>query len=769
MRKTGLILVVVVLSRLTGLAVDPPQRYAISVLGNQVVIQAGILERTFSIDGSGLRSSKLLVNGNNLLADNSNEISVRLQFASPNARPVGIRDSFKGEITQVATNANLANEKAATDGLVVQGADGFVKQVVQWVSPQSIQASSWDANFDYTGYSISYPKKGVSRLSVRTRNLKAAKLFGLLITQHYEIHEGHPVIRKWVEFTNTSDQWLKVDSLLIDNSRFVSSYRSLIDLTPSEFGAATSIRSFSNVQQNAGIIVGSEVPSALRLLDSTGTTGYAPDHFEWVIGPQESFVSESVFHYAYSGEVVKTASGLSTPLDRTVERSFKNFLIEIVGILPPTVSHVPMWCSWSNFSGKIADTSMRRMAIIAGKIGFKGMLLDAGWGPSDSDKDWMTSNIFPDSTKFPDFRATAGAIKAENLILGLWVTVYRNPEITRDFKAVPTGYSLPRVWRQKGLAMSFASEWRDYYANDLVGLRDQYGATYFKQDLTNIKFGDIAYNHESRTHKESLLRGLRGLFMALDKVRRDAPDVVQEITHELYWGTPGTPCDIAALKHSSAFHIPPNDYHGCGPHPKRYSPSWTNDPDSLRTQLLKGCFNARSRFYAYRGLPLYGIEYYAAATVNHRGSLTSEVQRRQVCSWLMGVPNVFAGDLASLTDENINVYRASFDILSELQDKYAIYEHFQFSGVPAPTDTDWHWWGKLNHEGSGAVVVLRGSKGREQREINIPWVLPTKEYTLRLRFSGRNMGKFSGKALIDGQLSIKLPVNGQEIIELTML
>ena len=34
---------------------------------------------------------------------------------------------------------------------------------------------------------------------------------------------------------------------------------------------------------------------------------------------------------------------------------------------------------------------------------------------------------------------------------------------------------------------------------------------YFKQDFSNIIFGDLAEGHESRTRKESLLRGLRGL------------------------------------------------------------------------------------------------------------------------------------------------------------------------------------------------------------------------------------------------------------------
>jgi hypothetical protein len=196
------------------------------------------------------------------------------------------------------------------------------------------------------------------------------------------------------------------------------------------------------------------------------------------------------------------------------------------------------------------------------------------------------------------------------------------------------------------------------------------------------------------------------------------------------------------------------------------SDEWEFDPQTLRTQLIGGCWNARQRFYAHRGLPLYGLEYYGAATVNFKGSLTPEVQDRQICSWLMGAPVVYAGDLASLTPENIERYRQRFDLLKRLQKTYDIYRHFQYSGVPEPTDTDWHWWGKLNEQGHGAVVVLRGSAGEDKRRVNIPWVDPESKYRVTALFAGRPLGDYTGSQLIKGTLEIDLPVYGQEILEL---
>ena len=87
--------------------------------------------------------------------------------------------------------------------------------------------------------------------------------------------------------------------------------------------------------------------------------------------------------------------------------------------------------------------------------------------------------------------------------------------------------------------------------------------------------------------------------------------------------------------------------------------------------------------------------------------------------------------------------------------------------MPAPTDSDWHWWGKLNESGCGAVVVVRGTGGEEQRVINIPWVRREVRYRVTASFQEKELGILSGEQLQAGQLSISLPPLGQEILELS--
>jgi hypothetical protein len=737
-----------------------------AVAPDAIRITAGNIIREITVTPTGFYTSAIYVDGTSVLASSPDEVSVRFLDALPNREPEGLAESDSASVL-LRDPGNGSGTALETDEKTNPGG----KAGTQWINPQTLNAGRWGSVFDLIRYEITHPSPETARLCIRSRcTAPAGDRNGVFIDVNYEIYRPYPVIRKWVEITNNSALWCKIDSLTVEAFDIGGAFGKITDLTPSGRGAVSSIRGFSDEQCSRGLILASEVPSALRTVLPNGSMGYHPDFFEWILGPAEKFVSEPVFIYGFSGEVIKTVSALSTPMDRTVESTFKKFLFDIVGLKRADAGDFePLWCTWSNFGPLINDQNMREMSRLASSMGIKTLLFDAGWAQSPKPESIVPIAATPDTVKFPDFDGTCRYIREQNLNIGLWVTCFRHPLLSEDVRALSGGYSLPKIRREEGLAMSYAGPWRYYYANDLLRLHDRFGASYFKQDLTNIKFGDFARKHDSRSPKESVLRGLRGLFESQDIICRSAPGIQMELTHEIYWGTPGVPCDVAALKHAHYYHVPPNDYSGAGHNKQRVSEKWADNPayqpDKMRRQLIDGCHNARQQFYAHRGLPLQSIEYYGAATVSFKGSLTPEIQQRQLCSWLMGGPSVYAGDLASLTDENREVYRKGFDLLADLNRKYGIYGFFRYSGVPAPTDTDWHWWGKLNDEGHGAVVVLRGSGGDDSRQINIPWLNPDALYGIRLCFSDTDLGVYTGEALISGKLNLSLPVYGQEIIE----
>lgn len=732
---------------------DSDSHCAFVTQGETVQIHAGILRRTLEIHGRNVATTQLSIDGQECLAGPAREVTFTVSFAQPNQRPRGLKPE---EASDIETTANFS---PGTDALRVSGDAQKEAGGVEWVREVAVRLDAWADHFQVPSCTQTQAATGTRLLVISASGAPATPLKDLKVELCYEIYDGFPVIRKWVKISNTGTNWLKLNSLVIDDLVLASDCRRQTPLTPSESGAGPSVVAFETQDERRGVIAVSEIPSALRQTRETGAMGYTDALFEWVLGPGEQFVSEPVFHYAYSGKVEKTVSGVSTPRDRAVEGGYLAFLRKHVGVAADqTEIEAPQWCSWSNFGHKINDAIVREQAPIAARCGFVMLLLDSGW-----QKDNLGTE--PDPHKFPDFDATARYVRSLGLKLGLWVSCFRT-EGASDLRVMPQNRSVPFIRREGGYGMSFASPWRKYYADDLTRLSQRYGAVYFKQDYTNVKFGDLAEGHEGRTLKDSFLRALRGLLESQDLLRAQAPGVASQISHEIYWGTPGVPCDVAALKHTSAYHIPPNDYSGQGVSKQRASEDWKLDPAKLSAQLIQGCFNARKRLYAHRGLPLYGVDYYGAHTVNYHGSLTPQIQDRQVCSWLMGAPIVFAGDLASLTEENIKRYRARFELLRRLEADYGIYRNFQFSGVPAPTDTDWHWWGKLNKDGAGAVVVMRGSGGENERAINIPWVLTDHDYQVNALLADKPLGRFSGKQLQDGALHLQLPPLGQEIVEL---
>lgn len=724
--------------------------YHIIIKDKTITITAGAFSRTIDFNNDQIITRNLYIDGAAILSGSSAEFQVDIYRASPNVRPVGLK------LTD-------GNKLVWADDTPVK--DNGANQPVEWKDQVHLDGKEIKGAFKIVNTSITQPKAGTTRLNIRARSLGANTLQGVTIDIYYEIYEGYPAIRKWLTVTNNSPQWLKIDRLVIDDIDIAPAFNTPTPLTPEEQGAESSIISFSNAQYTTGIIAAAEIPSAPRKIQKNGAMGYNNDFFEWVLGPSECFTSEPVSHFAFNGQAVKTISGISTPLDRAVEGLFKNYLKNCVGLrgsadkLP-----APIWCSYTNFLVDLTDANMRQQADIAARIGFVTFQLDEGWAKTPS-----PGGSEADPARFPDFDATCRYITSKGLRLGLWISCFRGLD-AKDITALPDSRNLPLfVNTKRGYGMSFASNWRNYFANDLVYMQDRYKMTYVKQDLTNISKGDIADSHDSRTKKESILRGLRGLLEVNKKMAEVAPEMWTQITHEIYWRTPGPPADIAALKHACAFHTTPNTYLGSGNGSKRVSQDWPYDPLKLRADLTKSCAQARHRFFDHRGLPLYSVEFYAAHAVSIKGSLTPAVQDRQVCSWLMGGPTVYAGDLSSLTDEHIAHYRKRFDLLKLLQRKYNIYNYFQYSGVPVPTDTGWHWWGKLNDNGYGAVVVIRGSEGQPSASVNIPWVNPKKRYLVFAHFSGKRLGVFTGAQLINGMVKLKLPAMGQEILELSSI
>ncbi len=723
--------------------------------GGEAVLRAGGLERVIHLGDGNLRTVSFSIDGHQVLASAGTEFSVRIEREESGQGPRPFAPAEAGA-RYFFSDVYLGRWRAEV--LDPSLYDDPRPDAPKWVDRRMLQSASWRQYGPDIQVESSEPSPGNRRLSLKTTMQRDPVLAGVQIEMRYELYGDHPVVRKSVVIRNGTSHWLRLRDLVIEDLQLSTLVRR--PLAAAMFGVQPSVVGFEAPGSDHGVIAVSEIPSALRSISDRGAMGYSPELFEWVLAPGEEFDSEPVFYYGFSGPVSPTLSARSTPLDRAVEGPYMEFLGSQIGIAANTAPiHGPQWMTWAYFYDRIDHQLVHRLADITARAGFTELLLDDGWqkGRLGTDVDRM---------KFPDFAATSAHIREKGMHLGLWVSCYRDAD-SRDRVAFPDAPILPELARSHGLpglAMSFASPWREFYVQDLVGLARRYGVTYFKQDFSNVMYGDVAAGHGSRTRRESLLRGLRALLATQAMLRKAAPEVVNEITHEIYWGTPGVPADLAALKCTARFHIPPNEAFGTDL--RRELGVRTISAGEHAEVLRRGCWLARQRFYSHRGLPLHALEFYAAATTNHEGSLDAAMQDRQVASWLMGAPVCFSGDARTLSEDNITHYHKRFAALARLEAQYGIYKHFQFSGVPEPTDVDWHWWGKLNERRQGAVVVIRGSGGADRRAVNIPWVDAERSYRVSGILSGRSYGLYKGSVLQHEGILVALPVNGQEILEL---
>lgn len=769
----------------------------VEIQGTQIIFRAGLLSRDLSTAEGNLTGTSFQISGEELLQSAAEEVTFTVHFAQPNREPIGIKPGESG----VEPKSAKLPMSFPMKSLKHMEEDYVDTKGVEWISPVSVSSKNWNQIFNTMRTQVYTPSAGVTRLDIIVQSERGAAK-GLRCTLTYEVYDGYPVVRKWVTFTNHGSAWIKIKDCILEGTVLKPEFRNQKVMAPGAVDRAgamdhdaqelqelgnevlawvifPSIISFGKKDGSAGVIAGSEIPSAIREIHDDGSMGYRKELFEWVLGPDETFTSEPVFYYGYSGETWETASVPSTPRDRAAERPFRDFVSQHIGVAADNVKlYTPVWSIWEVSWRHVTDTMLREQAPIAARCGFKQIEVDAGW-------QWDNLGRRVDEVKFPDFAETCRYIESLGMKFSLWISNYRSVG-SRDLERHADLRSVPLITKKRklgdGYGMSYASAWREYFARDLVELYHQYGIIGFKEDHCNIRSGDIGLGHESRTRKESLLRGFRGTFAMKDMISHIAPEVITNVTHETYWDNPNPGADLAVLKHSVAYHIPPNRHdggedlfmfkaRGKEPETKYYggAESAHAAAEIRRKAFIDGCMLAREQMYAHRALPMRCLQFFALITINQDGSLTPLVQDRQVCSLLMGAPFLYSGDLTTLTEENINRYANRFELVNSLNKKYDIYKHFQFSGVPVPTDTDWHWWGKLNKKGYGAVVILRGSGGEKQRVINIPWVMTDKQYKVRACFAEENLGTFTGKQLQEGKINLSLPAYGQEILEVAPL
>jgi hypothetical protein len=119
---------------------------------------------------------------------------------------------------------------------------------------------------------------------------------------------------------------------------------------------------------------------------------------------------------------------------------------------------------------------------------------------------------------------------------------------------------------------------------------------------------------------------------------------------------------------------------------------------------------------------------------------------------------IMLGDPRQLSKEEKNWYAKMSSWLQRMHRKYQIFKYYQTSEVFNPPSTyNWDGFARFNPEADGGILcIFRNDQKDAVRTFTLPWCKQDNYYTLIDAESDREIGKYSGRDLIENGVEIKI-------------
>ncbi len=605
-----------------------------------------------------------------------------------------------------------------------------------------------EADFDFVSSEIRDIQPGGKLLVV---NLKARKK-PLEVTTFHAVYAGHPVIRKWIAVTNRGDKEFVLN-------QFSYELQDLQAAPPSEqlqrfyYGNYPREIFFTgriddpvvvstNPRTREGYIVMNEAPSWMKRTYMVNfgegiQVGYDTElwPFKRPLKPGETFTSAA-------SDVAFFVDGRGFSDPRWVMPSYTSAVLMKKG-----ANFRAPWFynTWDPFTWNYSDALVRELIPIAADMGFDVFTLDTGWSENYSD-------IKVHSEKFPQgLDGVRAAMEARGMGLGMWYPInsvgprgtpyLEHPEwVMRDEEGRERVLQFPE---EPTRFFCLDSPYRDWAAEHLASLIRQQHPKYIKIDLTVV--GDAygrwlggcsAQGHYHRNREESLQGIFEGLQYVTDRVYREFPDVMLDITYETW-------AQIHSIDYG-LLHMADMD--------------WMSNVND-QSPLMAGPRNARTLLY-HRSLAI-------PTEAMLIGNLLSNMPTREEhFATAMGSTPVLLGDLRKVLTDDVKWYREKVRWFKELRKQVPMNEgFFPLGSWQQPSVTAWDGYARLSRKGEGVIALFKNDSGVNKVDVKLP-VFPAGKFTVRSVITGKTVGTMAGEKLQRGIL-VSLPANSKvEILEL---
>lgn len=382
----------------------------------------------------------------------------------------------------------------------------------------------------------------------------------------YSFDTRNPVIRKWIEINNNSNEELKISDLRVEKimmdpwggtTAAIYGHYASYKYHPPYTGWAHD--PFIWVKGQKGVFgLGNEAPGILK---ETGVYDQQSNEIRVGLTPRDH-----AYPFALSiqpGDNWKSpASFIILTQWEEKEQTLDQYLGSRDDFLPVSSSHEALFYNtWNPFRTNINDSLVINISKDLKKTGLNYLIIDDGW--QDHFGDWN-----PHPKKFPNgLKPVCDSIRKNGLTPGLWLTPFTaetNSEAFQKFKQHAIKDQNNNAANLHGWAndlefytMDATSPWFDYILDKTSRIIERNGIGYVKLDFAVIKSAYVMDPARSGSYDttsvysgraESLYRGYEALFRYCDSLRARFPDLLVDITFELYGHNHIV--DYALMKHA---------------------------------------------------------------------------------------------------------------------------------------------------------------------------------------------------------------------------
>jgi alpha-galactosidase len=284
-----------------------------------------------------------------------------------------------------------------------------------------------------------------------------------------------------------------------------------------------------------------------------------------------------------------------------------------------------------------------------------------------------------------------------------------------------------------------ASPYKHVAAKRLNDLIARYNLKYVKLDLTTVfnAYGEspgcYAEGHDHKTWAESLDGIYEGIKDVTDAAYREHPDVVLDLTFEL-WGQ----------KHVI-------DYGLLAAGDLDWLSNVSDDsPEDAGPRAARTLLYLRSLAIPAETMLIGNLQ-----------AETAPIEERLATA--MGAGPLFLGDLRKLTPDEQDWYGGRIRWFKALRRAVPLNEgFFPLGSWMQPGAATWDGYARLARQGEGLIVLFKNDSGVRGVEVKLP-AFPDGKFMVRSEMSGKTLGTYSGSQF---QAGIEFPLPSEYQVEI---